>query len=50
MFSKLKKKYHETDTKVKGFIILIILLLSGILLRWEYVYSEIIRGFEFFSK
>ncbi len=45
MFEKFKKLSYTT----KGFIILIILVTIGIILRWPTIKEEIKRGFSFFG-
>lgn len=48
-FRKFVTKFEEQSPTTKGFIIMIVLLVIGILLRWDTVISEIKRGFSFFS-
>ena len=50
MESKFKKKLNEMSPMTKGYIILIILLVIGIVLRWDNVSEGVIKGFKFFSK
>ncbi|MPM05503.1 hypothetical protein SDC9_51793 [bioreactor metagenome] len=49
----MKKDYKEkikgmTPT-TKGFILIIIILVLGILFRWNFIINEIVKGFKFFS-
>lgn len=48
-FCNFVTKFKEQSPTTKGFIIMIVLLLIGILLRWDTVISEIQRGFSFFD-
>jgi hypothetical protein len=44
------KKFKELSLNVRLFIILTILLITGIILRWNYIKYEASRSFNFFSK
>jgi len=46
----LYKEVKELSPTLKGFLILAIILIIGIVLRWEYIISEAIKGFSFFAK
>jgi hypothetical protein len=50
MIEKIVEKFKKLTPNVQGFIILIFLLIIGIIIRWDYVIDNIIRGFKFFSK
>ncbi len=53
MKGKIKKliaDFKEMSPTMQGFIILGILLVIGIILRWDYISSEVMRGFNFFNK
>jgi len=50
MFSKLKNKFEQLSPFIKGSILIIILLIVGIILRWNVVLEGINKGFKFFSK
>ncbi len=50
MIGKIVDKFKKLTPNVQGFIILIVLLIIGIIIRWDYVIDNIIRGFKFFSK
>ncbi|MBQ0054435.1 MAG: hypothetical protein KBS89_08280 [Bacteroidales bacterium] len=47
---KLYASFKAQSQTSKTFIILIILLLIGILLRWSTVIDGIVRGFRFYSE
>lgn len=49
MFGKVVKWYNEQSPTVKGFLWLGILLIIGIILRWETIITNISKGFEFFN-
>ncbi|MDR1055953.1 MAG: hypothetical protein LBL90_09095 [Prevotellaceae bacterium] len=44
------KKFKDLSLNIKLFIALIIVLLIGILLRWNTIKKDILRSFNFFSK
>ncbi len=46
---KLVAWFKESTPTTQGLIILGVLLVAGIILRWNYIVSEIMRGFGFFS-
>jgi hypothetical protein len=46
---QLKDKFDELTPTAQGLVILGIVLVIGIILRWEYIITEIGRGFGFFS-
>jgi len=37
------------DSKIQGAIILIVILIIGIIIRWNFIMESILRGFKFFS-
>lgn len=49
----MKKDYQEKIKRMspttKGFILIIIILVLGILFRWNFIINEIVKGFKFFS-
>lgn len=47
---QLIKKFNSLSDTTKGFIIVIIALLIGIIVRWRYIIDSAISGFQFFSK
>lgn len=49
-FTKFVAAFESQSPTTKGFIILGIALLIGIILRWRFILSEVIRGFDFFNK
>ncbi len=48
-YNKLVKDFEELSPTAKGFIIVGIILIIGIIFRWDYICSEVARGFNFFS-
>lgn len=46
---KLVAKFKEAGPTVQGFIILALLLIAGILLRWNHIVKEAARGFHYFD-
>ena len=46
----LFKKFSKRSNTEKAFIIIIIIVLTGIILRWGFIKSEIERGLNFFNK
>ena len=49
-FTNLVVKFKEQNPTIKGFIILIMFLIVGVILRWNYILDEVGRGFKFFNK
>ena len=47
---KTKKWFTGLSETQQGYILLIILLVIGIILRWNYIIDNIIKGFDYFSK
>ena len=47
---KLTKWFKDLPPQLKGYVIIIILLTIGIILRWNIIISNIIKGFNYFSK
>lgn len=47
---KIKHWFSGLSETQKGYVILIILLIIGIVLRWNYIIDNIIKGFNYFSK
>jgi len=50
MFRKLFTWYKEQPDTVKGAIWLGIILIIGIILRWDYVIDGISKGFGYYSR
>jgi hypothetical protein len=44
------KKFKELPLNVRLFIVLAIILITGIILRWDYIRQEASRSFNFFSR
>ncbi len=49
MLKRLIEKYKEQTPTMQGFIVLFILLVIGIIIRWNSIIEGIRAGFEFFS-
>lgn len=49
MFRKLTEKFKEMSPTAQGLVVLCIILVIGIILRWEYIISEVAKGFDFFG-
>jgi len=47
---KLKEWFVNLPETQKGYVLLILLLILGIILRWNYIIDNIIKGFSYFSK
>lgn len=50
MLSKLKNRFNQLSPFTQGSIILILLLIIGIILRWDIIMEGVNKGFKFFSK
>lgn len=48
--NKLKSWFLALPETQKGYILLIIILAFGIIIRWNYIIDNIIKGFSYFSK
>ena len=46
---ELKAKFDELTPTAQGLIIVGVVLVIGIILRWNYIITEIGRGFGFFG-
>ena len=46
---KISEGFNKLSPTAQGMIILVILLVIGIIFRWDYIMEEIGRGFNFFS-
>ena len=46
---KISEGFNKLSPTAQGMIILGILLVIGIIFRWDYIMEEIGRGFNFFS-
>ncbi len=49
MFKKLKNWYQEQSSTTQGMLWLGLLLIIGIILRWDYIYETVKHSFGFFS-
>ncbi len=50
MIDKITKWYHKQSPTTKGFIWIGIILIIGIILRWDYVIDNVLRSFKFLNK
>ena len=50
MLKKAYKDFKDLNPNIQGFILLIVILIIGIIIRWDYIIDNIIRGFKYFSK
>lgn len=48
-FKKLKNWYSEQTSTTKGFIWIGLLLIIGIILRWDYISKEVVAAFGFLN-
>ena len=48
-FTRLKNWYSEQTTTAKGFIWIGLLLIIGIILRWDYISSRVVAAFGFLN-
>lgn len=48
-FIKFVTEFKEQTPTVKAFIVLMVILIIGIILRWDTIISEVERGFNYFS-
>ena len=44
------RKFSERSNTEKTFIVIIIIVIIGIILRWGFIKSEVERGLKFFDK
>ena len=48
-FTRLKNWYSEQSSTAKGFIWIGLLLIIGIILRWDYISSRVVAAFGFLN-
>lgn len=48
-FTRLKNWYSEQTSTAKGFIWIGLLLIIGIILRWDYISSRVVAAFGFLN-
>lgn len=46
---KLIDKFKDAPSSIQGMIILAIVLIIGIIIRWNYIIEHIARGFKYYS-
>ncbi len=44
------KKWDDLTPVTRGFILIILIVIIGIILRWRYIFNEAYNGFKYFSK
>jgi hypothetical protein len=49
IFTKLVADFKEASPTVKAFIVIGLLLIIGIILRWDTIVEEVSNGFNFFN-
>lgn len=49
-FINLADKFKSLSPTVQGFVVVAILLVAGIIIRWQFILDEVMRGFRFFGK
>lgn len=50
LVNKIKSWFLALPDMQKGYVMLILILLIGIIIRWNYIIDNIIKGFSYFSK
>ncbi len=48
-FKKITEAFNNLSPTAQGMIILAVVLVIGIILRWDYILEEVTKGFDFFS-
>ncbi len=48
-FLNLVPKFKESNPTVKAFIVIGILLIIGIILRWDFIIEEVSKSFDFLN-
>lgn len=46
---KITEAFNNLSPTAQGMIILAVVLVIGIILRWDYILEEVTKGFDFFS-
>ena len=49
MLDKLKRKFKELSPTEKGFLIIIVICLIGIIVRWNTIIDSVKASFEYFK-
>ncbi len=49
-FTNLVSEFKKLNSTMKCFILLVIILIIGIILRWDFIIEEANSGFEYFNK
>lgn len=49
-FINLADKFKSLSPTMQGFVIVGLFLVIGIILRWHFIWEEMMRGFRFFGK
>ena len=49
-FNSLLKKWNEFTPVTRGFIVILLIVIIGIIVRWRFIIDEVYNGFKYFSK
>lgn len=49
-FTNLATKFKNLTPTTQGLVVIAVLLVIGIILRWEYIVTHVKQGFDFFGK
>ena len=49
MLEKIKGWWHSQSSTTQAFLVLIVFLIIGIIIRWDFIMEGIGNGFEFFK-
>lgn len=49
MIEKIKEWWQGQSSTTQGFIILIVFLIIGIIIRWDFIMESVGNGFDFFK-
>lgn len=49
MIEKIKEWWQNQSSTTQGFIILIVFLIIGIIIRWDFIMESVGNGFDFFK-
>ena len=48
--NRLLKKWDGLTPVTKGFVVIILIVIIGIIVRWRFIIDEAYNGFKYFSK
>jgi hypothetical protein len=49
-FNRLLTKWRESTPVTRGFVVIILIVIIGIIVRWRFIIDEACNGFKYFSK